>query len=60
MGKGKLAATMLALAIASLLALVATAGANHSGHVLVTTGPAGGNGAFDAYWTGTTPDGSRA
>ena len=60
MGKGKLAATTLALAIAALLALVATASANHSGHVLVTTGPAGGNGAFDAYWTGTTPDGSRA
>ena len=60
MGKGKLAATTLALAIAALFALVATASANHSGHVLVTTGPAGGNGAFDAYWTGTTPDGSRA
>jgi hypothetical protein len=51
-------ALLVALVMVSLL--VTTASADHNLRALITTGPAGGNGAFDAFFVGTTPAGSKA
>ena len=53
-------ATAVAVASLALLALSGPASANHSLQELVSTGPAGGNGAFDASPSGLSDDGLHA
>jgi hypothetical protein len=62
-GRGLIARRGLFLAAVCLFvlgALALTASANHSQTDLVSIGPDGGNGAFDAQYGGTSADGSHA
>jgi hypothetical protein len=51
---------LLLFAGLGFLALASTAAANHSLTDLTSTGPSGGNGAYDATFTKTSVDGKRA
>jgi hypothetical protein len=61
-GRGTLtwAHLMAALCFAVVAAFSLTAVANHSQTDLVSVGPSGGNGAFEAQHVGGTPDGLRS
>jgi hypothetical protein len=58
--KGQLVVRALPLAVMIAVAFIANASANHSVQALISTGPAGGNGANDAFFTANTPNGDRA
>ncbi len=57
-GRLKLSSVLL-LVIAALVVPVAPAGATHSSKDLVSTGPAGGNGAADVFFDFSSVDGSH-
>ena len=59
-GRWRLAFPALLVGVACLFGGVINAGASHSVTNWLSTGPAGGNGAFDASVEGFTDDGSRA
>ena len=50
----------LPMGIVVAIALVASAGANHNVQSHISTGSTGGNGAFDAYFAGTSEAGTPA
>ena len=59
-GRWRLAFPALLVGVACLFGVVINAGANHSVTNWLSTGPTGGNGAFDASVEGFSDDGSRA
>jgi hypothetical protein len=59
-GRWRLALATLLVAVGCTLGVVIDAGANHSVTNWLSTGPNGGNGAFDASVEGFSDDGSRS